>query len=120
MGTGVIANVLHQVPYPYDARWLRTCGIIFWVLTVVMFLVLNVIFFMRFLLFPETIKAMLIHPQETMFVGAYPIALATIIDMFIFVTIPTWGRWAVGFAWAWFWVCAVLSLMVTLSMPFLL
>lgn len=46
--------------------------------------------------------------------------LATIINMIVFVCVPVWGSWVTTFAWALWWVDAVLSVAICLYLPFLI
>jgi hypothetical protein len=38
---------------------------------------------------------MIRHPAQSLFLGTFPMGLATIINMIIFVCAPSWGNWAV-------------------------
>jgi hypothetical protein len=37
---------------------------------------------------------MIRHPAQSLFIGTFPMGLATIINMIVFVCVPAWGyRW---------------------------
>jgi len=38
---------------------------------------------------------MIRHPAQSLFVGTFPMGLATIVNMVVFVCVPAWGRRAV-------------------------
>lgn len=120
MGTGVVSIVLHQMPKPYDAHWLRILGIIVFIFNLVLFILFSVITTARFIMYPEVLDAIMRGPGESLFLGAFPIGLATLINMFVYVCVQNghWGGWATGFAWAWFWADAVMALACAMVVPF--
>lgn len=119
MGTGLVSILLHQMPSPYDSKWARILGTIVFVLNLVLFIIFSFITTLRYVLFPEIIPAVLKSSQECLFFGAFPMGLATLINMFVYVCVEPghWGPWAVNFAWAWFWVDAVIATLCTLGVP---
>lgn len=38
---------------------------------------------------------MIRHPAQSLFLGTFPMGLATIINMIVFVCVPAWGGWVV-------------------------
>lgn len=48
----------------------------------------------RYTLWPRIWNAMLSHPQQSLFLGTFPMGFATIINMVVFTCVPAWGqRW---------------------------
>ena len=47
-------------------------------------------------------------------------ALATIINMIVFVCVPAWGNWAAQLAWALWWIDVVLATSTCVYLPFVL
>lgn len=122
MGTGMISILLYRVPQPYNARWLRILGIIVFILNLVLFIIFSAISTVRFILFPKVIGKVARCEKESLFLGAYVMGLATLVNMFVYVCVEgaEWGPWALNFAWAWFFVCAVLSFASVCAVPFLM
>ena len=52
---------------------------------------------LRYTLYPEIWLAMVKHPAQSLFLGTFPMGLATIINMIVFVCVPAWGPWTVRF-----------------------
>lgn len=63
---------------------------------------------------------MIRHPKQSLFLGTFPMGLATIVNMVVFVCVPAWGPWTITFAWALWWFDAVIAVTICLSLPFIL
>ena len=50
---------------------------------------------LRYTIYPEIWFAMIRHPAQSLFLGTFPMGLATIINMIVFVCVPAWGTWAI-------------------------
>lgn len=133
MGTGITSILLYNFPYPAD--WLKTIGVIIFVLNIVIFAALALGNIMRYIRFKGVFVATLTHPAAGLFWGTLPMGFATIVvsrfplgaicyskltlqNMVAFVCVPAWGE-----SWAWvalglWWFDAVLSVVVNLGMLF--
>ncbi|KAK1699988.1 voltage-dependent anion channel [Colletotrichum godetiae] len=112
MGTGIVSVLLHNLPY--NATWIsHGLAVTFFVLNIALFTVFTVITVLRYALYPEIWKAMVIHPAQSMFLGCFPMGFATIINMMVFVL---GGNWA----WAFWWLDAALSIATCISVPFVM
>ncbi|KAF9881741.1 wyosine base formation [Colletotrichum karsti] len=119
MGTGIVSILLHNLPY--NVTWIsHGLAIAFFVLNVGLFTVFTAITILRYALYPEIWKAMVIHPAQSMFLGCYPMGFATIINMMVFVCAPAWGDWVVSWAWGFWWLDAALSLATCITVPFVM
>lgn len=118
MGTGIVSVLLNSLPY--NGIWLYWIANVIFALNVLLFAAGCVVSFLRYVLYPEIFKAMIMHPVQSMFLGTFPMGLATIINMFCAVCVPAWGEWAKDFAWALWIFDAIVSVMIALSLPFLL
>jgi tellurite resistance protein TehA-like permease len=116
MGTGIVSILLHNLPY--NAQWIQYISYIFFGLNVLLFVLFNIISIVRYTLFPEIWGAMISHPGQSLFLGCYPMGMATIINMMVFCLQP-WGSWVIELAWALWWINAFLSLATCISMPFI-
>lgn len=118
MGTGIVSILLNTLPYNSD--WLYWISIVIFALNVLLFAAGCIISLLRYTLYPEIFKAMILHPVQSMFLGTFPMGFATIINMFCFVCVPIWGDWARQFAWGMWIIDAIVSVVTALSLPFLL
>lgn len=118
MGTGIVSILLHNLPY--NAVWLYWISVVVFALNVLLFLLGCIISVLRYTLYPEIFRVMITHPVQSMFIGTFPMGLATIINMICFVCVPAWGEWTRYFAWGLWIFDAVVSVMTALSLPFLL
>ncbi|KAH0437320.1 major facilitator family transporter [Colletotrichum camelliae] len=119
MGTGIVSILLHNLPY--NTTWIsHGLAVAFFVLNVGLFAVFTGITVLRYALYPEIWKAMVIHPAQSMFLGCFPMGFATIINMMIFVCAPDWGNWVVSWAWGFWWLDAALSLATCITVPFVI
>ncbi|KAI0477352.1 voltage-dependent anion channel [Xylariaceae sp. FL0804] len=115
MGTGIVSVLLHQLPY--TAAGLLYVSYAFFGLNVLLFLVFAVLSLLRYTLWPEIWSAMLAHPQQSLFLGCFPMGLATIINMIV-LSCRSWGIWTIYLAWGLWWLDVVLALASCLLVPF--
>jgi tellurite resistance protein TehA-like permease len=118
MGTGIVSILLHNLPY--NGIWLYWLSVLVFALNVLLFTTGCVISILRYTLYPEIFKVMIKHSVQSMFIGTFPMGLATIINMICLVCVPAWGEWARYLAWGLWIFDAVVSVMTALSLPFLL
>ncbi len=101
MGTGVLALVLGNLP----GRRLRCAtGRDGLGAGLVLFLAFSLLFIGRLVAFPETIGPMLAHPVQSMFLGAIPMGLATLINGLVLYGGPRWGELAYALAHGLWWL----------------
>jgi tellurite resistance protein TehA-like permease len=93
MGTGMVSILLHNLPY--NGRWLYWISVVIFCLNVASFILFLLISIIRYTFFPELWRMTIRQPVQSLFVGAFPMGLATIISMAIFVCVPAWGDGAV-------------------------
>ncbi|KAJ2977110.1 hypothetical protein NQ176_g4556 [Zarea fungicola] len=116
MGTGIASVLLHNLPY--NGAWLYWLSVIVFVLNIALFILFTGITIMRYFLYPGLWTVMMHHPVQPLFLGAFPIALATIVEMIALVCVPAWGPWAATLAWALWWIDAAISIVACYSIPF--
>lgn len=113
MGTGIVAILLHQMPY--NAAWLLwPCYIIFG-LNVLIFVAALLVSLLRYTLYPELWASMLRHPQQSLFLACFPMGLATIVNLIVLVCVPAWGKWAQILAYVLWWLDALIAVVVCCS-----
>jgi hypothetical protein len=93
MGTGIVSILLHNLPY--NGIWLYWISVIIFALNVLLFTLFIVISILRYTLYPRIWSVMIRHPAQSLFLGTFPMGLATIVNMIVFVCVPAWGTWAV-------------------------
>lgn len=117
MGTGITSILLHQLPYQFNG--LQYISVVIFVLNIVLYTIITIITALRYILYPHTLKLMLQHPTQSLFLGAAPMGLATIINMIVYVLVPTWGPWTVELAWILWWIDVVLAIFICYGIPVL-
>ena len=118
MGTGIVSILLNTLPY--NGRWLYWISVVFFALNVLLFSIFLVITVLRYIMYPELIHPVLIHPVQSMYLGAFPMGLSTIITMICLVCVPAWGKWTRDLAWGLWIFDAAVSVTVALGTPFIL
>lgn len=118
MGTGIVSILLQNLPY--NGAALYWISVVIFAFNVLLFGLGCFISILRYSMYPEIFLTMIHHPVQSMFVGTFPMGLATIINMICFVCVPAWGTWTRHFAWALWIFDAVVSVMTALSLPFIL
>jgi tellurite resistance protein TehA-like permease len=125
MGTGIVAILIHQLPFQFPG--LVEISIVFLFLNIIIFLVLSVASILRYAIWPEIFLLMLRHPVQSLFLyvlyvtlsdcrGAIPMGLATIITMLVYVAVPISSGF-LYFTQVLFWIDVVLSLLTCFGVP---
>lgn len=118
MGTGVLALALNQFPIEIPA--LHVIGRGLWMFNICLFTLFACMYAARWIFFFHEAKRIFHHPVVSMFFGAIPMGLATIINGFIAFGIPLWGDTALAIAHALWWLDVAMSLVCGLLIPFLM
>ncbi|ULH17914.1 TDT family transporter (plasmid) [Deinococcus sp. KNUC1210] len=116
MGTGILSLTLPKLPLPGTAA----AGEGLWLLNMVLFVLFTVFLGARLVLHPADSRATLHHPVQSMFLGAVPMGLATIINGFIAFGVPHWGQDAALLARDLWVFDALLSAAIGLLVPYLM
>jgi tellurite resistance protein TehA-like permease len=93
MGTGIVSILLHNLPY--NGIWLYWISVVMFALNAALFCLFLLISVLRYTLYPEIWFVMIRHPAQSLFIGTFPMGLATIINMIVFVCVPAWGDWVI-------------------------
>ncbi|KAK5107700.1 hypothetical protein LTR62_000894 [Meristemomyces frigidus] len=118
MGTGITSILLHNLPY--NGCWLHYISYLLFALNVLLFVLFTLISVLRYTLYPGIWKAMIRHPAQSLFIGTFPMGLATIINMIVFVCVPAWGGNMWKLAWALWWIDAVIAVGTCFYLPFVI
>ncbi|PCH45141.1 hypothetical protein WOLCODRAFT_19389 [Wolfiporia cocos MD-104 SS10] len=104
MGTGGIAMLFHNYPYAYDSKPMEVFSTIFFFLNLFLFILFNVLIFSRIVIWPEIIPLIMYHPVHNLYIGSYPMGLATLIIVANSVLNAEWGWGGKPFFW-FIWAC---------------
>jgi tellurite resistance protein TehA-like permease len=118
MGTGVVGILLDFIPF--HARWLYYLSILFFALNALIFLASFVASALRYAIWPEIWAVMIQDPNNSLFLGTFPMGLATLIQLWTAICVPVWGEWALTFAWVWWMIDTIIAVATAVSLPILL
>lgn len=118
MGTGILALALNQAPFATSG--VRAVAEGLWFTNIGLFVIFTALYVARWLLFPDEAIRVFSHPVMSMFFGAIPMGLATIINGFLAFGIARWGETAVAIAQSLWWVDMVMAVACGVGVPFLM
>ncbi|MDQ0512946.1 TDT family transporter [Ancylobacter amanitiformis] len=118
MGTGALALVLNQLPIEVPGLHAVACGL--WMLNIGLFAGFSLLYLARWVLFPEEAARIFHHPVMSMFFGAIPMGLATIVNGFLAFGPPLIGPQALAIAHGLWWCDAALAVACGLVIPYLM
>ncbi|KAF7532695.1 hypothetical protein G7054_g7726 [Neopestalotiopsis clavispora] len=101
MGTGITSILLYSLPF--NGTWLYWVSVVLFCLNFTLFVAFFVVSILRYTLFRGMWSAMMRHPVQSLFLGTFPMGLATIINMIVFICVPVWGNRAAYLAWGLWW-----------------
>lgn len=113
MATGGLANAIHSVPF--QARWLHGIGLAFFLLNLVLYVTIWAMILTRFLRFPGTFRASLVHPTESLFVPAVAVSFGTICITIVEYGASNTGEWLTEVVWILFWFNIALAFTLSVS-----
>lgn len=101
MGIGVASATLYS--FPFQHQGLKYAGMAVWGINVVLFFLFLVMFALRFIIYPDQFKKMLLHPGQSSFLGCLPMGFSTIINV-LHLFVMDWnlnGGWQVCYLLWW-------------------
>ena len=114
MGTGILALMLDVFPYGGGLQVLAARGL--WSLNILLFLLFSLLFAGRALFHPEGFRRLFGHPVQSLYLGAIPMGLATIVNGLLLLWPPE-GSILVAAHLLW-WLDVLLSVASVLLVPF--
>lgn len=117
MGTGIVAVMLRKLPYQFTG--LDIIAHVVFVFHIVTFLIIIAISTLRYLWWPRVFLLMLNHPIQSLFLGAIPIAVSTVVDYLVIALVPYWGQGLAIFAWVLWWINIALAFGIAISLAFI-
>jgi C4-dicarboxylate transporter/malic acid transport protein len=116
MGTGALALTLNQFPLAVPGLHSLAAGL--WLADIVLFAAFSVLYAARWIVFFDDARRIFDHPVMSMFFGAIPMGLATIVNGFLAFGPPYLGATAVDVAHVLWWADAAMSVVCGLAIPF--
>ncbi|KAF8070178.1 voltage-dependent anion channel [Lyophyllum atratum] len=120
MGTGVISSLVSRFPFGAGSLTLEVISLMFFFLNLALFVLFCGLTVARYWLFPEMWRKMLSHPAQSLFVGAFPMGAATLINSALTAN-QQWSFAGTGFLytlWAFWWVDMAISFLCAFGMLF--
>ncbi|MDG9923161.1 MULTISPECIES: TDT family transporter [unclassified Pseudomonas] len=118
MGTGVLALVIAHLPWSLPGQMILAEAL--WLFGVGLFALFSLLFLSRVLLHRDTVWPMLLHPVQSMFLGAIPMGLAMLIGGLVQFGPARWGDSVYQVAHVLWWLDAAMALGSALLVPYLM
>ena len=111
MGTGVVAMILAQLPFASSLMFMLATKL--WQFNILLFSTFSVLYILRWILFPAEAKQIFTHPNMSLFLGAIPMALATIINGLLKFGISLYGDGVIQLAQMLWYVDVLLAVAIS-------
>ncbi|KAJ6468415.1 voltage-dependent anion channel [Mycena sanguinolenta] len=118
MGTGGVAGLISRFHFGQDSEAIKYLTLLFFFLNLVFFIAICSATVARYWMFPELWDAMLQHPTQSLFIGAFPMGAATLINTALTIN-QTYAFSGPGFLfalWAFWWLDCAVSLLTAVGM----
>ncbi|WP_353166143.1 TDT family transporter [Acinetobacter sp.] len=116
MGTGVVALILPEFPFAQGFLWQMAS--LLWQFNMLLFITFMTLYVLRWLIYPQEAKQIFSHPAMALFLGAIPMALATILNGFLKYGIILYGDVAIQIAQLLWFIDVVLAVGIGIFVPF--
>lgn len=105
---------------PYRSAWLDYVGLIVFFLNLVLYLIIWSMLLTRFLSWPSTFRASLVHPTESLFVPGFVVSLGTICITIVEYGANNTGRWLTRAVLVLFWINVFLAMTLSITIYMIL
>ena len=116
MGTGVVALILPELPFAHSI--MAHLAVLLWQFNIALFLMFSLLYVLRLIIYPTEAKQIFSHASMSLFLGAIPMALATIINGYLKFGIHLYGDWVVPFAQLLWYIDVLLAVSIAWIVPF--
>lgn len=115
-GTGIIAVILHTLPYQF--RGLHIISIVFWIINLALLLLFSIFYLVRFLKSPARLLATIVsNTTEVACLASICVASTSAIQMLAIVVVPVWkGPWSMIALVLW-WINFAMAVIACLGIP---
>lgn len=118
MGTGVVALIISEFPVLKGLTW--QLGTTLWYVNIGLFLLFSSLYLLRWILYTNEAKQIFQHPMMSLFFGAIPMALATIINGLVKYGQAIYGEQALRLAESLWYVDVILAVAIAWFVPFIM
>lgn len=118
MGNGIVYLVLAGLPWHFAGQ--TALAQTLWAVSIALYAVFTAMLIGRGIFYPETIRPMLHHPLQSMFLGAVPMGLAPIINGIVLFAGPHLGDGAYQLAYKLWCLDALLAIAVAIGVPYMM
>lgn len=116
MGTGVVAMILAQLPFASSVLFMLATKL--WQFNILLFITFSILYSLRWILFPTEAKQIFNHPNMSLFLGAIPMGLATIVNGFLSFGVHLYGDIAIQIATYLWYLDVFLAVLIAWVVPF--
>lgn len=102
MGTGILSILIYSAPHQFSGQ--HIVAIVFYVINCVLFALFFILSLLRYTMYPFVFRRMLSHPVQSLYIGTFPMALATIVNATVLIAVPAYGDWPIYMAWSLWWL----------------
>lgn len=118
MGTGVVALIMTESPVASNFLWQLGSGL--WHFNMLLFIFFSILYLLRWVKYPVEAAQIFSHPTMSLFLGAIPMGLATILNGFLKFGVVLYGDIAVQIAEMLWYVDVTLAVIIAWAVPFLM
>lgn len=105
---------------PFGGAWIYYLGLVFFFLNILLYITIWAMILTRFLSYPTTFRASLIHPTESLFVPAFAVSLGTICITIVEYGANNAGQWLTHVVWGLFWFNLGLAFVLSITIYMIL
>lgn len=116
MGTGVVSLILPE--FAQQSEFLLWIAQALWHLNIIFFLVFSVLYILRWMIYPVEARQIFSHSSMALFLGAIPMALATLLNGFLKYGIDLYGDVAIQIAHVLWYIDILLAVLIGIIVPF--
>jgi C4-dicarboxylate transporter/malic acid transport protein len=117
MGNGIVFLILAALPIHFSGQQILAEAL--WAIDTVVYMIFALMFTARLIIYPDTIKPMLQHPVQSMFLGAIPMGLVPIINGIVIFAGPRFGSDVYSLAFFVWCFDVVLAVVIAIGVPYL-
>ncbi|MGG1946917.1 TDT family transporter [Trinickia sp. NRRL B-1857] len=118
MGNGIVFLVLAALPWHFAGQ--MTIARTLWCFDIVLYAVFAAMLAARWVFYPETIRPMLHHPLQSMFLGAVPMGLAPIVNGLVIFCAPHGGDGVAQLAYRLWCIDAIVGCAAAIGVPYMM
>ncbi|KAG1751529.1 voltage-dependent anion channel [Suillus paluster] len=118
MGTGATSALVHAFPYGNGSPAIKVATLIIFFLNLLLFVFFTGATIARYVMFPDIWLKMIRHPTQGLFMGAFPMGAATLINIAL-VAHQEWNFGGIGFLytlWGCWWLDSIVSYLIAFGM----